>query len=65
MPRFRIGFNQNEYGYYYFDANSVEEAEKLIEQVQLFEIDVEDLPSFNRKTNGSEHEWLDGLEQVD
>ena len=64
MPRFRIGFTEESYGYYYFDAPSIEDAQKLIAQAENFEIDLEDLPAFNRKTNGSQHEWLDALEEV-
>jgi hypothetical protein len=62
--RFRIGFSQEQYGYYYFNAESVEEAKALIEQLEEGEIEAEELPSFYQKTNGGQHEWINPLEEV-
>ncbi len=64
MPRYRIGFSEEAYGYYYFDAPNAEEAQRLIDQVEQCELDIEDLPSFNRKTNDSQHEWINPLEEA-
>jgi hypothetical protein len=64
MPRFRVGFSEEAYGYYYFDAKDMDEALDLMEKVEQFEIDVEDLPAFNRKVNGEQHEWINPLEEV-
>ena len=62
--RFKIGFSQDEYGWYYFNAENVEEAKALIEQVEEGEIDVEDLPDFYKKVNGGQHDWINSLEEV-
>ena len=62
--RFKIGFSQDEYGWYYFNAENVEEAQALIEQLEEGEIDVEDLPNFYKKVNGGQHEWINPLEEV-
>lgn len=65
MPRFRIGFSEESYGYYYFTADNLEQAQQLIAQLEDCEIDVADLPEFYEKVNGSQHEWIDPLEEVD
>lgn len=62
--RFRVGFSEEQYGYYYFDAESVEEAQALIEQLEEGEIDAEELPGFYQKTNGGQHELINPLEEV-
>lgn len=62
--RFRIGYSQDEYGYYYFSAKDLKEAKALIEQLEEGEIDVEDLPDFYNKINGGEHDWVNRLEEV-
>ena len=64
MARYRVGFSFEQYGYYYFDAESLEQAQDLVEQVERFDIDEEDLPSFNRKINGGQHEWISDVEEV-
>lgn len=61
--QFRIGFSQSVYGWYYFEADSTEEAQALIEQVDNGEIDADQLPGFYEKTNGYEHEWINPLEE--
>lgn len=63
--QFKIGFSQDEFGWYYFNAESVEEAQALIEQVDEGEIDVEQLPNFYKKVNGGQHEWINSLEEVE
>lgn len=64
MPRFRVGFSEENYGYYYFDADNLQHAQELIEQAENYEIDIEELPSFNQKTNGGQWELQKPLEEV-
>lgn len=50
--QFRVGFSTEEYGWYYFSAESKEQAEELVEQLQEGVIDPEELPDFYKKVNG-------------
>lgn len=61
--QFRIGFSQSVYGWYYFTAETAEEAQALIQQVDDGEIDADQLPGFYEKTNGYEFEWINPLEE--
>lgn len=63
MPRYRFSFSEEQYGYIYFDADSKEEAEALLDQVREYEIDPEDIPSVHKKTRDGQCEYY-GLEEV-
>lgn len=65
MPRFRIGYSEESYGWYYFDADNAEKAQELIELVEEGELDADDLPAFYKKENGGQHEWINDLEELD
>ena len=64
MARYRVGFSVEQYGYYYFDAESLEQAQDLVERVERFDIDEDDLPSFYRKVNGGQSEFISDVEEV-
>jgi hypothetical protein len=64
MPRFRIGYSDESYGWYYFDAENAEQAQELIFLVEEGELDVKKLPAFSHKENGGQHEWINPLEEV-
>lgn len=61
--RFRIGWSQEEYGWYYFNAESIEEAQQLIEQVDNGDIEVEQLPDFYCRVTNGQHEWINRLQE--
>jgi len=63
MARYRFSFSEEEYGFIYFDAESREEAESLLDQIQNYEIDVDDLPSGNKKVKNGQCEYY-GVEEV-
>ena len=65
MPRFRIGYSEESYGWYYFDADNAEKAQELIELVEEGELEAEELPAFYKKENGGQHEWINDLEELD
>lgn len=53
MPNYRFKLDEEQYGYVYFDADSMTEAQELLEQVQDGELMPEDLPNgFVRIKNG-------------
>lgn len=62
--QFRVGFSTEEYGWYYFSAESKEQAEELVEQLQEGEIDPEDLPDFYKKTNGGSDDIISVIEHL-
>jgi hypothetical protein len=45
MKRYRFKLDEEQYGYVYFDAESMTEAESLLEQVQDGDLMPEDLPN--------------------
>ena len=64
MTRYRFQFDIQEYGYIYFDAESKEEAESLLEQVREYEINPEQLPSYYIKYKAGETRY-ELLEEVE
>ena len=64
MTSYRFQFDEEQYGYVYFDAESKQEAESLLEQVQEYQIDLEELPSFYIKHKHGETRY-ENLEEVD
>jgi hypothetical protein len=64
MARYRIGFSEEAYGYYYFDADSLEQAQDLIDKVDDGEMDITELPNVYRKENNGEHDWLSDVEEA-
>lgn len=63
MARYRFTFSEEQYGYMYFDADSQVEAESLLEQIQNYDIDPEQLPNFFVKHKHGSCEY-DSLEDV-
>lgn len=61
--KFKIGWSQEEYGWYYFQAENIEQAQKLIESVENGEIEVEDLPNFYCRVTNGQHEWVNRLQE--
>ena len=45
MKQYRFKLDEEQYGYVYFDAESLTEAESLLEQVQDGDLMPEDLPN--------------------
>jgi hypothetical protein len=64
MPRYRIAYSLESFGYDYFDADNLEHAKELIRQVKEFDIDEDDLPSYYRKTMGGEHSFESEIEEI-
>jgi hypothetical protein len=62
--QFRVGFSNEEYGWYYFSADSKEHAEELITKLQEGEIYPEELPDFYQKTNGGSDEIISVVEKL-
>lgn len=65
MPRYRISFSLETFGFDYFDADNLEHAKELIRKVSEFDIDEDELPAYNRKTMGGEHRWEGEIEEAD
>lgn len=62
MGEFRVGYSQSDYGWYYFEADDIEHARKLIDKVQEGIIEVEELPGVYQRITGGDHEWLSSVE---
>ena len=62
--RFRFAFDEDQFGYVYFDAESLEEAQDLLEQVQDYEIELTDLPNAYVRHKGGEVRY-ENLEEVE
>jgi hypothetical protein len=63
MTRYRFNLDEEQYGYVYFDAESMTEAQGLFEQVQEGDLMPEDLPNgYVRIKNGQCN--YDNLEEV-
>ena len=62
MATFGAYFSVEDYGKLWFEADSLEQAQDLIDQVPE-RMSIEDLPSVNYKLNGSEV-VIDGLERI-
>jgi hypothetical protein len=61
MKDFIVWYSQEESGKIYFSAESMAEAKALIEKVKEGELEVEDLPNYDRKIK-----WFDfTLEEVE
>jgi hypothetical protein len=61
MAMFRVPFTREEVGYIYFEAESEEEADVLLEQCERGERDVEDLEGMRfkvRDTSESIDTWI-------
>jgi hypothetical protein len=63
MPKYRITFSEEQYGFIYFSATNEAEAQSLLEQVRDYELDVEDLPEVVVKVKNGQCEY-DTLEEV-
>lgn len=62
--QFRIGYTESVSGWYYFDAETLEEAQDLIEKIDNGDLDVNDLPGVVERTNNYESEWITNVEEV-
>ncbi len=66
MPKFRVPFSREEFGFIYFDADSEAEAEELLSQMEGGVLDAEELPSVEfRIKNGGESINTWNLEEVE
>ena len=52
MPKYRISFSREEYGFVYFDADSEGQAEQLLEECERGDRDIEELVNFEFKIKG-------------
>ena len=66
MNTYRISFWEEQGGFTYFDAESLEQAEELFQQVQDGELFDEDLPNAVRKVkNGQcEYQYLEEIKTL-
>jgi hypothetical protein len=63
MKQYRFDFSEEQYGYVYFSAESLTEAESLLEQIQNYDINPEDLPNALIKHKSGQCEY-DNLEEL-
>jgi hypothetical protein len=64
MKTFTAQFSTGEYGTLWFDAETKEEAQELLQKVLDLDLLMEHLPNLFTKTKGDELE-IDGLEEID
>jgi len=63
MKQYRFRLDEKQYGYVYFEAESMTEAESLLEQVQDGDLMPEDLPNgLNIKNGQCNYEELEEVE---
>lgn len=65
MPRYMTWYSTGEYGKLWFDAESEEDAQNLLEQVRSGELAFEDLPAMNSKIKGGDGFEFDNLEEIE
>lgn len=65
MKRFSIKFDEEYYGYIGFTAESPEEAQKVLEQLEAGEIDERELPNYWRRDKSGNTEFSDLTEEED
>lgn len=63
MPTFTMNYYEESYGYYIFEAESLEQAQELRRQVVEGEINLEDLPALYNKHRGGE-EYFEEVEEI-
>ena len=63
MAKYRISYYEQESGYIYFEAENMEKAQELIDDIETGDYLVEDLPGYVKKSKSGEYE-LDDLEEV-
>jgi hypothetical protein len=63
MRTYTAQFSNGEYGTLWFDAETKEEAQELLQKVRDLDLLFEHLPNLFTKTKGDEFE-IDGLEEV-
>ena len=64
MPRYTFRYHEEDYGVIGFDAENLEEAEKLFESIECNEIEYDELPNYSRRTKGGQYNFTD-LAQVE
>jgi hypothetical protein len=64
MKRYRFKLDEEQYGYVYFDAESLTEAESLLEQVVEGDLMPEDLPNGQVRIKSGQCNYED-LEEVE
>jgi hypothetical protein len=64
MPTYFAYYQTGDYGKLWFEAESLEKAEKFLEKVQDCELGLEELPGVQIKVQGDEH-GFQGLVEVD
>ena len=63
MTRYVVRYAEENYGIITFDANSKEEAENLVRQVEMGEQELEQLPNYSTKVKSASYS-LTNLEEV-
>jgi hypothetical protein len=59
MPRYTFRYHEEDYGVIGFDAENLEEAEKLFESIESNEIEYDELPNYSRRTKGGQYNFTD------
>lgn len=65
MARFMTWYSTGEYGKLYFEADTPEQAQELLEQVQQGELDITELPNHYIKIKGGDGFEFENLEEID
>lgn len=63
MPTYSAWYSTGEYGKLWFEADSLEQAQEFLDDVQMGNIDFSALPKLETKIKGEELE-IDGLEEL-
>lgn len=63
MAKYKFSYYEQESGYIYFEAENMEKAQELFDEVETGDIFIEDLPGYFKKVRSGEYE-LDDLEEA-
>ena len=63
MKQYRFSYHEQESGYIYFEAENMEKAQELLDEVETGDLLIEDLPNYFKKVRSGEYE-LSELEKA-
>ena len=63
MAKYKFSYYEQESGYIYFEAENMEKAQELFDEVETGDIFIEDLPGYFKTVRSCEYE-LDDLEEA-
>lgn len=65
MPRFMVYYSTGEWGKAYFDAENIEHAEELLQEVMNGDLSPDELPAYNYSIKGGDGWEYEGLTEME